>query len=98
LILKAHQMLAQEPWCFHPAQIAVLTDWQIEHLYARPALERAKQMKADTTSPTKATPEAEIPKAGDPKMEDYVIEQFMKMGMSRKKAKAKYDQQAKKAK
>ena len=36
-------MLAQEPWCFPPAIIAGLTDFQIEHVYVRPAVERAKR-------------------------------------------------------
>jgi hypothetical protein len=36
-------MLTQEPWCFHPDQIATLTDWQIEELYARPAIKRNKK-------------------------------------------------------
>lgn len=33
--------MCQEPWCFHPDQIATLTDFQIEWLYLRPAAERS---------------------------------------------------------
>jgi hypothetical protein len=40
-----HALLLQEPWCFAPDQVARLTAWQVEHLYLRPAAERAKQMK-----------------------------------------------------
>lgn len=39
--------MAQEPWCFHPEQIATLTDWQVMHLYLKPAMDRAEQMRKD---------------------------------------------------
>ncbi len=37
--------LAQEPWCFHPSQIAELTDWQVMELYIKPAVKRADELK-----------------------------------------------------
>lgn len=37
--------MAQEPWCYTPEQIADLTNWQIEHVYLRPAMERNKKMR-----------------------------------------------------
>ncbi len=39
--------LAQEPWCFHPNQIARLTDWQIINVYLKPAAKRAEAMRRD---------------------------------------------------
>jgi hypothetical protein len=47
VIRKAYEMLAQEPWCFTPAAIGRLTDWQVEQLYALPAAERAEEMRKD---------------------------------------------------
>lgn len=47
--------LCQEPWCFHPDQIARLTDWQIVHLYFEPAIERSKQMEAERSRATGST-------------------------------------------
>jgi hypothetical protein len=32
-----------EPWCFPPATIARLTDYQIHHVYVLPAAERARR-------------------------------------------------------
>ena len=40
-------MLAQEPWCFLPEHIGKLTDWQIEHEYAKPAIARAEELRKD---------------------------------------------------
>jgi hypothetical protein len=45
MIRDAYVMLVQEPWCYTPDQVAELTDWQIEHLYARPAAERAEELR-----------------------------------------------------
>jgi hypothetical protein len=39
--------MALEPWCFHPDQIATLTDWQIENLYRRPQLARLEEIQRD---------------------------------------------------
>ena len=48
MIRKSYEMLCQEPWCYHPERIGKLTDWQIEHLYALPAAERAEEMRRDS--------------------------------------------------
>jgi hypothetical protein len=47
VIRKSYEMLCQEPWCFPPAVVGKLTDWQIEHLYALPAARRAEEMRKD---------------------------------------------------
>ena len=47
-------MLCQEPWGFTPEQVERLTDWQIENLYAKPAVERAERMARDVGEPTAA--------------------------------------------
>ncbi len=39
--------LAQEPWCYHPDQIARLTDWQIVNVYLKPAASRAAEMRKE---------------------------------------------------
>lgn len=101
-------MLAQEPWCFHPEQIATLTDWQIEHLYARPAIERAKKWKSheredwheapgtfEPPAPPQvpASPDGE-PDLNDPALKEYVISQFVEWGMTRQAAERQFEEQA----
>lgn len=44
---EALTALAQEPWCFHPDQIARLTDWQVVNLYLKPAAKRADAMRRE---------------------------------------------------
>jgi hypothetical protein len=39
--------LCQEPWCFTPTQVGQLTDWQVVHLYLKPAEERAKRFEEE---------------------------------------------------
>jgi hypothetical protein len=46
-MIEAMTALAQEPWCFHPDQIARLTDWQIMNVYLRPAVKRSEQMRKE---------------------------------------------------
>ena len=124
MIQQALEMLAQEPWCFHPNQIATLTDWQIEELYARPAIERNKKwdeeraafemnrpkqmadrenvdewpdgVKRYRTMKNAAEPiPSNPPEVGSPEFREWVIQQFMAFGMSRKNAEAQYEAQAK---
>lgn len=92
-------MLAQEPWCFHPEQIASLTDWQIEHLYVRPAVERVQRLEAERRGGQAAA--ASIPATSDsspdpsqPEFRGWVVAQFMAMGMSRAEAERRYEEQA----
>lgn len=95
-------MLAQEPWCFHPGQIAMLTDWQIEHLYMRPALERANRLdrqrecrqRSRSASPREdGEPSREPPGCDSPELRAWVIEQFQAMGMSLKEAEEQFEEQ-----
>jgi hypothetical protein len=94
-------MLTQEPWCFHPEQIATLTDWQIEHLYAKPAIERAKQIESQRKGKpamrrdeNAATATVQPLEPGSPEFRGWVIAQFMTMGMNRADAEKQYEEQA----
>ena len=91
----AYQMLAQEPWCYHPEQIASLTDWQIEHLYVRPVVERSKQMEraARGQSANESESLAVPPEPGSPEFKGWIIAQFMAMGMSRNAAEQRFKEQ-----
>ncbi len=53
--------MAGEPWCFPPETIARMTDYQIDEVYLKPAVERAKAMEAER----KGLP-AELPPAASP--------------------------------
>jgi hypothetical protein len=98
-------MLAQEPWCFHPEQIAGLTDCQIEQLYARPAVERAERMEAEREGRTliKMPGVPTMPKApsnsdspsdiNSPELREYIIGQYTGFGMSRSAAEARYEKE-----
>ena len=93
-------MLAQEPWCGFPEQIASLTDWQIEHLYARPAIERAKQIERERKGDSPilsidtSTSTIEPSEPNSLEFRVWVISQFMAMGMSRAAAEKQYEGQA----
>jgi hypothetical protein len=98
-----HEMLTQEPWCAFPDQIANLTDWQIEHLYARPAIERASRvvdsgkLKVESENPElpSLSTAPNPPDPSSPEFKGWVISQFMVMGMSRVDAERQYEEQAK---
>jgi hypothetical protein len=100
-----HEMLAQEPWCGWPTDIAMLTDWQIENLYAGPAIERAQERDKEFKQGVHDQPfedtmnndhqKTEPPPTDSPKFREWVITQFMLMGMSRATAEAQYEEQAK---
>lgn len=106
MILEAYVALAQEPWCFHPEQIAKLTDWQIAKLYLEPAWERAEKLREDVPPPPAggrpnlpprrggraAAPDYE---PGTPEhREQLVTAAFMGvMGMKREQAERYYDRQ-----
>ena len=100
MIRDAYAMLCQEPWCMTPRDIGRLTDWQIEHLYARPAAERAEKFRKDApggggvNSP--AAPRNDIPH--EPGSADHraVIVSAMVNGpfkMTRESAEAAYERQ-----
>jgi hypothetical protein len=91
-------MVAQEPWCYHPEQIASLTDWQLEFLYHQPAVERQKQLAKnlpESEGSGESCNPADPPPSDSPEFREWVIAQFQAMGMSRKTAETQYEQQAK---
>lgn len=54
--------MCQEPWCFTPAQVGCLTDWQIEHLYRKPAEERAKRFEEERARAGGGGPPGSVPR------------------------------------
>jgi hypothetical protein len=101
MIRQAIEMMAQEPWCFHPEQIATLTDWQLEYLYRQPAEERTRQMKKEQP-PLSPAPEPRPPMTNaamddltkDPnKLKTYVVNQFLATGMTVEQALKTYEDQ-----
>ncbi len=98
-------MLAQEPWCFHPEEMASLTDAQIENFYLQPAMERHERMEAEREGRLPIPPIPGVPDMPDipnnandtppdlesPDLKEYVIKQYVKMGMSRDSAIKKYE-------
>lgn len=90
-------MLAQEPWCFTPDQIARLTDWQVVSLYLVPAAERAEKLRAGTGGgpagpvPRHNTPDAEPGTEGHRRQ--IVAALMSHQGLSRERAEAAYESQ-----
>ncbi len=88
--------LAQEPWCFHPSQIAELTDWQVMELYIRPAVKRAEELKKDVDrdraeSPF-SSPSSPSPKASRlPPREQSIDIMVDLLGITREQAAADWD-------
>ena len=100
VVAEALTALAQEPWCFAPAQIASLTDFQLIRVYLEPAAERAKRFRQDAPPPPNrpAVPPREAGPDHEPGTDEHrrqVIDvAFMgEMGMSRQKAERLYSQQ-----
>lgn len=92
-------MLAQEPWGFTPDQIGRLTDWQIEYLYARPAVEASKGRSsapgAAVPRPSPAT-ESSGPagEPGSPVHRRQCVDAYVNVqGLSRERAERQYDKQ-----
>lgn len=87
-----------EPWCFDPEQIARLTDWQVMHLYLKPAMERTEQMRKDMEKDRINTPGYQ-PQPGEPgrevKMPLPSLEQILaaaeRLGIDPEKARAGYE-------
>lgn len=92
-------MLCQEPWCYLPEQIARLTDWQIENLYAKPAIERAKHMpQAPGQLPPRTHAEGTSTgppgEPGSPEHRSACIGAYMGIqGLGRERAVAQYEKQ-----
>ena len=55
--------LLQEPWCFHPEQVASLTDHQIIERYVLPAARRAEEREREVAESRAAPPPAASPGA-----------------------------------
>lgn len=102
-------MTSQEPWCFDPDKIARLTDWQIENLYYKPALEREKEFKKNSpqvgerASPTSHAPQVDDeppkqmahPKIGTPAFRYWYIAKMGPYVGGPKAAAALFDEQMK---
>ncbi len=93
-------VLTQEPWCYTPEQIGRLTDWQIDFLYARPAVKRAEELRKDLPdhppplAPPSHASEPE-PEPGSDEHRRMVVSAFVNgpFGMSPEKASAMYESQ-----
>jgi hypothetical protein len=99
VIQQLHEMLCQEPWCGFPDKIAGLTDWQIENLYALPAIERMERMERErgTGNAIESNETASLsapPDPNSPGFRGWVIKQFITMGMSRATAEKMYEEQS----
>lgn len=77
-------VMGGEPWCFPPAVIARLTDYQILHLYVYPLVERNERMKREQNgqSGTSAAPRVEA------KSFEELVQVFRGMGLSEATARA----------
>lgn len=83
--------MAGEPFLFTPAEIARLTDWQIDRVYLEPAVRRAEAMERER----KGLPPAggAQPLAAPPNREVMVRSAMSMFGRSRADAEADYDRQ-----
>lgn len=79
-----------------PAEVARLTDWQIEHLYVGPAVERARKMERERKGlPEEPTPsrKSAAPVPGSKQHRAMWESGFVAMGMKPEAAREKYDRQ-----
>jgi hypothetical protein len=83
--------MAGEPWCFSPAEVAPLTDYQIDEVYLKPAVKRAEAMERER----KGLPPAAEPKplAEPPPREAMIRFAMSALGKTRAQAEADYDAQ-----
>lgn len=89
--------LYQEPWCFHPSQVADLTDHQIIEHYLKPAAERSRRAREEAegrtplgSRPARSEPD---PEPGTPEHRRQIVGAFVHMGMRPEKAAERYEQQ-----
>lgn len=75
-----------EPWCFTPAEIGSLTDWQIWELYVRPAVRRQEATRDAGKRPRLK----KAPGDGIPDREEY-IELGLHMQIPREHLEREYD-------
>jgi hypothetical protein len=85
--------MAGEPWCFSPAEVAPLTDYQIDEVYLKPAVKRAEAMERERQGlPPRPTPGADVPDAPPPRGQ-VVAFAMSTFGKTRAQAEAEYDAQ-----
>jgi len=85
-------LLCNEPWCWHPADVGRLTDYQIFELVLRPAARRARRAERDR-GPGAALPrrKAKAGGSGLPDREGYVAVGVGTFGMTPEQAGAEWD-------
>jgi hypothetical protein len=94
--------MAQEPWCYHPEQIATLTDWQVMYLYLKPASDRAEEMRKQMEKDRPKTPgmpsEPGLPFSADVPMPslEQVLDAAERLGIDLNKAREGYEMAARK--
>ncbi len=77
-------VMGGEPWCFPPAVIARLTDYQILHVYVYPLVERNERMKREQTGQSGTIA---APRIAADSFED-LMQVYREMGMSEATARA----------
>ncbi len=77
-------VMGGEPWCFPPAVIARLTDYQIMHLYVYPHVERNERLKREQSG---ASGSAAAPPIEADSLED-LVSVYRGMGLSESTARA----------
>lgn len=77
-------VMGGEPWCFPPAVIARLTDYQILHLYVYPLVERNERMKREQSGQTGTNA---APRVQAESFEE-LVQVFRGMGLSEATARA----------
>ncbi len=93
---RAYANLASEVWKMLPWDFARLTDWQIEHIYLRPQVER--QEAIESHGPGGEKPALAVPQSdkGDWKPNrNVMVATFMQLGMKREDAIKEYAAQEK---
>lgn len=79
-----------EPWGLTPADVADLTDDQIDRLYRRPAIRRAEAMKREAGDGAEGSPAVSLDDAR-PDRETFVATMMDQFGLDRAKWDADYD-------
>lgn len=85
--------MAGEPWCKLPHEIALLTDFQILHLYVIPAHERSEAAKLEQKGIPSDLAWAQARGQTVEPSKDYVIGVLMSLGIGRKAAEEEYKRQ-----
>lgn len=91
----------QEPWCFHPDQVATLTDDQIVNRYLKPAIERSERAGVsgggESVGPRRSAPAASTGPPGEPGSPEHrnaCINAYVQVqGLKHERAVAQYEKQ-----